>query len=180
MLTLNAQNIANIDYGSDPAAGGALFFGTDAAAADSISVGYFSTGSANVALTNWVSLGTDSTFESGAFNMANAVAVDVTAGVGLDAWVLITDAGGIGLARLNSWTTITGDIAPTPPSSLAYTFGSTATASTITGLNVTIVDSAGQGGSGVSISVAAVPEPSTIALLFGFIAFTWVAIRRRK
>ena len=179
-LTLSAQNIADIDYGSTPALGGALFYGTDAAQADSISVGYFSTGAANIALTNWVTLATDSTFEAAGFNTASGTDLDVTAGVNKDAWVLISDAGGNGLARLDSWVSISGGVSPSPKSSLDYTFGSTATVATITGINVTIADSAGQGAQGVSISVGVVPEPSTYALLVGALALGFVAIRRRK
>lgn len=33
---------------------------------------------------------------------------------------------------------------------------------------------------GNNVLLAPIPEPGTIALLFGFMAFTWVAIRRRK
>jgi len=38
----------------------------------------------------------------------------------------------------------------------------------------------GTNGTGNNVLLAPIPEPSTIALLFGFMAFTWVAIRRRK
>jgi len=53
--------------------------------------------------------------------------------------------------------------------------------STISTSTIDNIIAGGSLGSGpTEYTLIAVPEPSTIALLFGFMAFTWVAIRRRK
>jgi hypothetical protein len=179
-LSANAQSIANIDYGSAPEVGGALFFGTDSNAADSISIGYFS-GAANLTLDGWTSFGSDSAFENGAFNMAAAANADVTAATGSVAWILISDGSDYGLITNGSWSTISGAASPATPTALAYTFGGSDISSETTSLGVSITDNGGNGGAGLGITVlGAVPEPSTYALFAGALAFAFVAIRRRK
>ena len=178
--SVQAQHIANIDFGSFPGAGGAAFWGTDSAAADSIAVGYFS-GAANIGLTGWTAFGTDTTFENPAtgFNRAVLASVNVTAAAGSDAWVLIADAGIQALVRLNSWASVTGAAAPASPTSLDYTFGATATAAGITTLgDVTVQDGGGFQGSGVSFTL--VPEPATYAALLGIVALVGVVVYRRR
>lgn len=176
-----AQSRANITYGSAAAAGGGLFQGTDGNSADSITIGYFS-GTANAGLTGWVALGaanTNFTTTTG-FNNASLGSVNVTSAVGKEAWILITDAALVGLVRANDWASITGFVSPTPPEPLTYVFDAADSISTVTTLgNVVVTNNGGHSGSGISMAIA-VPEPSTYALLFGFMALTWVAIRRRK
>ena len=176
-----AQSIADIDFGSAPALGGGLFFGTDGSSAESITLGYFS-GTANSDLTGWNALGAaDTVFEDSGFNQASLSGVNVTSAAGKEAWILISDAALIGLVRANDWAVISGTEAPSTPTNLAYTFDSSDSSATVSTLgNVTITNNAGQGGSsGISMAIA-VPEPGTFALIFGFMALTWVAIRRRK
>jgi hypothetical protein len=172
--------VANINYGAAPASGGALFIGSDDdLAADSIAIGYF-TGAANAELTGWVQLGVDTSFEQpSGFNIASVTNVDTTAADGLDAWILVSDAGFSGLVRLNTWTALTGADAPTPTPTLAYQLGTADTAAAMSFLgDVVIADGGGFGGTGVSVTV--VPEPSTFAALAGFLALGCVALRRRK
>ena len=45
--------VANINYGSVIAPGGSQFFGSDSAAADSISIGFFAGDTVNADLTGW-------------------------------------------------------------------------------------------------------------------------------
>ena len=176
-----AQTQADIVYGSDSAVGGGLFQGTDGNSADSITIGYFS-GTANAGLTGWVALGaanTNFTTTTG-FNPASLGSVNVTSAVGKEAWILITDAALVGLVRADDWASITGVVSPGAPSTLTYLFDAADSTSTVTTLgNVVVTNNGGLSGSGISMAIA-VPEPGTIALLFGFMAFTWVAIRRRK
>ena len=176
-----AQSRANITYGSAAAAGGGLFQGTDGNSADSITIGYFS-GTANAGLTGWVALGaanTNFTTTTG-FNNASLGSVNVTSAVGKEAWILITDAALVGLVRANDWASITGVAAPGAPEPLTYVFDAADSISTVTTLgNVVVTNNGGLNGSGISMAIA-VPEPGTVALLFGFVALTWVAIRRRK
>lgn len=174
--------LADINFGSASAAGAAGFYGTDAAAADSITLGYF-TGTANAELTGWVVLGTDSNFEQApiGFNTGFLDDVDTTAGDGSDAWLLVSDGSDFGLLRANDWVDITGATNPSPPSPLSYQFDSGDSAAGISTLgNIVIADGGGAGGSGISATVTAVPEPSTFAALAGFLALGCVALRRRK
>ena len=176
-----AQSRADIVYGSESAAGGGLFQGTDGNSADSITIGYFS-GTANAGLTGWVALGaanTNFTTTTG-FNPASLGSVNVTSAVGKEAWILITDAALVGLVRADDWASITGVAAPGAPEPLTYVFDAADSTSTVTTLgNVVVTNNGGLSGSGISMAIA-VPEPGTFALLFGFMALTWVAIRRRK
>ena len=179
-LSAQTQQIANIDYGSFPNIGGAAFIGIDGVHAESISIGYFD-GAANIALTGWTAFGTDSTFEIPAdgINGGNLGNVDVTAAIGKEAWVLITDAGIQALVRLNSWAAGTGAGAPASPPNLDYTFGATATAASSTTLgDVTVQNGGGYQGSGVSFTL--VPEPATYAALLGLGALVGVVLYRRR
>ena len=183
-LTANADDFANISYGSAAAPGGAIFLGTDGAAADSITIGYFSSGTAaNLALTNWNVIASDNSWNASpaptGFNIATEANVNVTSFSGLSAWVLITDGSDTALYTSSNWATFSGTTPPATPTSYNATLTASDSTSTISYLgNVEVTNNAGFQSQGVSIAI--VPEPSTIALLFGFMAFTWVAIRRRK
>lgn len=189
--------VADINYGSAAAAGGAQFFGSDAGAADSISIGYFAGNTVNTDLTGWNAYDTSSTFTvpgTGYNNGGGTLTdVDTTAGDGLIGYILIQDGALSALVTLNSWDTISGTVTPAPKPTLAFQFGSGATAAGITsfeaaGTTLTITDGEGTNfaggfsGTGVSfrLSAVAVPEPSTFAALAGFLALGCVALRRRK
>ena len=97
-------------------------------------------------------------------------------------WLALTSSAGTAYIRGNTFAALASASAPTPTPINSYTLGATESASVISvspdGLDVIITDGAGLAGQGVSISV--VPEPSTYALIAGFAAFVFVAIRRRK
>jgi hypothetical protein len=97
-------------------------------------------------------------------------------------WLALTSSDGTAYIRGSEFAALASASAPTPTPINSYTLGATESASVISvssdGLDVIITDGAGIFGSGVSISV--VPEPSTYALIAGFAAFVFVAIRRRK
>lgn len=177
---------ASINYGSAPAAGGALFQGEDGLSADSIAIGYF-TGAANGDLTGWNAIQVDTTFNTTTgFNTASTGSgTDIGSGDGRDAWILITDGSLSGLVRANDWADITGTDAPAPEPTLTYQLDSADSSATVSflaasGTQLTITNNGGQGGSGIGIRLSAVPEPSTYAALSGLLALGYVMVRRRK
>jgi len=195
LLSLSASSltagIANIAFGSATVPGGGQFFGSDAAAADSITIGFFAGNTVDAtSLSGWTALASTSTFPFGGF--ANpSENVDTTAGDGLNAYLLITDGALQAIVRLNSWATLTGVDSPATPTTLAYNFDSSASASAITsfaatGTTLSIFDgggtdfSGGTNGTGVSFTLSAVPEPSTFAALAGLCALGAVMVRRRR
>lgn len=179
--------VANINYGSVIAPGGSQFFGSDAAAADSISIGYFAGDVVNTDLTGWTSFGTNAAFGPGAMSSASIANADTTAADGLSAYLLIVDGGLSGLVALNSWNDYSGTVAPATPASLVYQIGGGDTAADLTsfaaaGTAISIVNGGGFGGNGVGVSITltAVPEPSTFAALAGLCALGAVMVRRRR
>ena len=191
-FTIGASSLfgltANINYGSAPAAGGALFQGEDGQSADSIAIGYFS-GTANAALTGWTAIQTDTDFNTTTgFNIgATGSGADVTAANGLDAWILVLDGSLSGLIRATDWAAFSGATAPTPDPTLTFQLDSNDSTSTIQSLSAanttfTVTNNGGQGGSGIGIQLTAVavPEPSTFAALAGLCALGAVMVRRRR
>lgn len=181
--SVQAQQIANIGYGSFAGPGGAAFLGTDGASADSITLGCFDTGTANIALTGWTAFIRDTNFDDQiptvGINTGTLNNFDVTAALNKEAWILITDGGVQALVRLSSWVSVTGAVSPASPPNLDYTFGAGATAAGISTLGtVRVQDGGGFQGSGVSFTL--VPEPSTYAALLGVVALVGVVYYRRR
>lgn len=181
LSNLVAQDFANISYGSNPTPGSALFLGIDAAAADSISIGYFS-GTANALGTGYTTLDTSTSFNSNVtgFNGPTTSNTDVTSSSGKDAWIQVVDGSLFGFINMSDWASISGAPAGNTPTPLDYTIVGVNNNNLSTfGLDVT--EGGGFQGSGYSFKLAAVvPEPSTYALLVGALALGFVAIRRRK
>jgi hypothetical protein len=96
-------------------------------------------------------------------------------------WLKLVTSVGDAYIRGASFGSLQSASPPTPTPTNNYTLGSADTSSNIVvsldGIGLVITDGEGIFGSGVSI---AVPEPSTYALIAGFAAFLFVAIRRRK
>lgn len=179
--SMSAQaHVADINYGSEIAAtGGAYFLGSDGAQVDSISIGYFAGVAANIGLNGWTSLQTDTSFELPNFNSGTVTDAAVGPAIGQDAWVLITDGGVNGLVRMNTWVSITGTEPPAVKPTLSYFFGGADAAANVQTLgNVNIAENAGYGGMGLSFQI--VPEPSTYAMIAGFLALAGVLIKRRR
>ena len=178
--------VANLAFGSATEAGGANFLGSS-----SDSVGYFTGDVFSADLTDWNSLATNSTDLVGTgFFAGSASSVDTTDGSGLQAYLLFTDGSLNGFVTSNSWANLSGTDAPAPPPSLSYLIGSSDSSATLsafagTGASVTMTDGQGSdflggySGSGVSIALSAIPEPSSYALLGGLFALTCVMLRRR-
>ena len=181
--SLLGQSIADINYGTTPAAGGGLFFGADGGSADSIAIGYFSA-AANAELTGWNAFQTDAGWNAPGFNIAGGTGFDVTSAVGKDAWILFSDDSLTGLVRANDWASISGVAAPGTPAALVYQFDGGDVAANISsfagaGTALTITDGGGFQGQGVSFQLSAVPEPSAYAALAGILALCCVMLRRR-
>jgi hypothetical protein len=184
--SLLGQSIADINYGSAAALGGGLFQGADGASADSIAIGFFSA-AASADLTGWTAFQTDTTFNNATgFSAAAITDVDVTAAVGKDAWILLTDGALSGLVRANDWASWSGVESPGTPGQLVYQFDLNDTAAGVStlaavGTTLSVITNGGQGGSsGLGFQLtAAVPEPSAYALLGGLFALGCVMLRRR-
>lgn len=116
-----------------------------------------------------------------------ATNVDVTAANGKQAYLAffkgITDvtnyanAVELGLVSALTWDNFSGAGAPSPPTLLNYTFGKTTIGAGVL-ISSEEDDSRFASGEGFNYLTAAVPEPSTYALLFGSLALLYVLRRR--
>ena len=174
---LNGQS-ADISYGSEPSIGGSLFQGLDGDAVDSIAIGYF-TGAANAELSGWNPFATSTTFQTlDGLSINTENSVDVSLGIGSDAWLLVSDDSFSGLIRSNDWDAITG-ASPPALESLIYQLGPSNTISSSSFLgDLAVFDNGGQGGSGLLVQV--VPEPSTYALFAGILSIGYIIVRRSR
>jgi hypothetical protein len=178
--------VANITYGTKAEVGGAQFYGSDGLAAESVTVGYFTSDVFSLDLTGWNALATNSVSPFGGWFSATTANTDTADGDGLTAYLLVQDGALSGLINLASWDSLSGSTPPATTAALSYTIGGSETVSSVSvfgDLTVTAGGgtnfAGGSSGTGVSFSLAAVPEPSAYALLGGFLALTCVMLRRR-
>ena len=167
---------ANAVWGTAAAAGGALFFDASGAGLSEISLGYFAGGDTSGAFTSVASHTYTAGPPAGFLNASTALTGITYSGE--TAWLRLGDSTSTSYVTDSSWATFSGTTAPAAPSTYNISIGSSTSAADLTLINAVAVDGGGFTGSGVSISV--VPEPSTYALIAGFAAFLFAAIRRRK
>ena len=163
---------ASVSFGSAPAPGGALFVGID-------SITLVDDTYAAIAGISTIVPGAGPGGVSGYANITETINNVSFSGT---PWLALNSASGTAYIRGSSFAALASASAPTPTPTNNYTLGAADTSANISvsldGLGVTLTDGGGIFGSGVSISV--VPEPSTYALIAGFAAVVFVAIRRRK
>ena len=82
----------------------------------------------------------------------------------------------IGYVSSSTWTALASSASPAPPTGNTFTLSGTD--ASILSLTNMVVDPGTTALNGLGLTV--IPEPSTYALLAGFAAFIFVAIRRRN
>ena len=95
---------------------------------------------------------------------------------GESAVIQVTAGSNIGYVSSSDWALIASSEPPATPSANVFTLSGTDTSAL--SLTNMVVDPGTTAIGGLGLSV--VPEPSTYALLAGFVAFLFVAIRRRN
>lgn len=176
LISIGAYGQAsNVTWGSAAAPGGAYWFGQDNSGLTSLNLGYFSDDTFNSVATlthNGVSP------EGFIFGTSALSGIDY---IGQTAWIELDSTIG-SYATFEDWGTFTGASAPTPPTTLDISVGVAATdANAISGWTlINAIVSVPGGFQDTGVNISAVPEPSTYALLAGFAAFIFVAIRRRN
>jgi hypothetical protein len=175
-LISQAQENADFSFGSSIGMGGALFDNSN-----NITLGFMDSG-VFTSLSGSINTGNDPFGNAGYANNSFSVTTGVNASaIGSAMYIKLSSAAGDAYITDSTWSVISTATSPaTPPLNQAL-IGSSSIAGNISaadaGLGITVV-SGGIGGTGLTISV--VPEPSTYALIAGFVAFVFVAIRRRK
>jgi len=162
---------ASITYGSNAGVG---FIGFDNAT--EIAIGFLDGGTFTSFHSTAVGAG-----PGGTTGYANATFQDnAFAYAGENAVIQVTSSVGIGYVASNLWTQpLTTSVSPAPPAQNTFTLSGIDDTqfSVFDNMRVSGTQTA-FGASGLTLSV--VPEPSTYALLAGFAAFIFVAIRRRN
>ena len=162
---------ASVSFGSQLGLGGGLFTNVDTISLvdDSFNV-----------LGSSISVGND--FQ-GTYGYANATQSLSNVSFSGTPYLALTTASGLtAYIQSSAWSSLSSALPPTPTPTNNFVISNTDTASTISaslsGASIEITNGGGIAGQGLGISV--VPEPSTYALIAGFVAFLFVAIRRRK
>ena len=163
---------SNVTWGTSATAPGGLWFAADGSSAGTITLGYFTGNDSANAFNSVATLTQGATPAGFLFGTAALSGIDYA---GLTPWVSLATGSYV---TSSTWGAFTAASAPTPPTALDISVGAGDIAANFTAINAVVVDGGGFNGSGPSITV--VPEPSTYALIAGFAAFLFVAIRRRK
>ena len=95
---------------------------------------------------------------------------------GESAVIQVTAGSDVGYVSSSTWAALASSASPAPPTGNTFTLSGTD--ASILSLTNMVVDPGTTALNGLGLSV--VPEPSTYALLAGFAAFLFVAIRRRN
>jgi len=174
-LISQAQENADFSFGSSIGFGGALFDNSN-----NITLGFMDSG-VFTSLSGSINTGNDPFGNAGYANNSFSVTTGVNASaIGSAMYIKLSSAAGDAYITDSTWSVISTATSPaTPPLNQALIGHANAgqISAADAGLGIRVV-SGGIGGTGLTISV--VPEPSTYALIAGFAAFVFVAIRRRK
>lgn len=178
-----AQN-TQVEFGSDSAGSGGGFMFSDATEVSLVRSSGGSLVESSLSVTPTVGF-TDFTFSqtapgyaNGSFNLTGTSPTDYAG----TPWLRITNGTLTSYITDSTWTAWSSVGAGTPTPILGYMLGASTNLANLTveGADLTFTAGAGNFGSGYGVSFSVVPEPSTYALIAGFAAFVFVAIRRRK
>ena len=95
-------------------------------------------------------------------------------------WLLITDGTNTSYVQDSTWAQWSSATSPTPTPVLDFSLGGATDLANLTVEGTGLSFAAGGYASTSGYTTSFVPEPSTYALIAGFAAFLFVAIRRRK
>lgn len=157
----------------------AVTIGNSSGTSDAFLTGGSATGVGTFTTTNTVTMNSDAVLSIQFDSTLGTFDRVVTAGLTLNA------SSGLSLSDLGSGLLADGSIYTivnnTGATSVTGTFAGLAEGSTITaGSNTFVISYLGGTGNDVTLTVSAIPEPSTYALLGGVLSLGLVAVRRRK